>query len=566
MFRGCSIAECTDSPGPAFVTHGYTFASAYCAGVAAKPRCERPLQSAISPADRLAPQAGLLVRAAEYVRMSTDHQRYSIANQSALIGAYAAAHQMSIVRSYADPGRSGLTMRERPALAALLSDAISGHADFEVVLVYDVSRWGRFQDADESAHYEFLCRRAGIRVVYCAEQFTADGTPFGSVLKALKRAMAGEYSRELSVKVAAGKARIGQMGFRVGGIAGYGLRRRVLEDGRTPGMLLNAYQRKSIQTDRVTLVPGPPEEISLVHRMYLDYIYRRRSERQIARELNAEGHTFYGRPWSRNLVRSILQNEKYIGNNIVGQICQRLKAPTVIRPSHEWTRCNGAFQPIVSRALFEAAARVRSFNEKTYVTRDEIVAALKVVLAREGKLTAAIINKARELPSANTVEARFGSLGEVYEAIGYQPAPRYVYHALDRRLRGLRTEAQESLVRALVALDVECSIHGALIRIGAATVVVMVCRHQTPRSWQQGWRMDYQRTQDSFVLVALRMAPDNEEVLDVLVVPRTRLAALPLFLQRRHDAQLAPYVCPTAAAAARAIIQERVASGQNLVA
>jgi hypothetical protein len=33
-----------------------------------------------------------------------------------------------------------------------------------VILVLDVSRWGRFQDIDESAYYEFLCRRAGMQV------------------------------------------------------------------------------------------------------------------------------------------------------------------------------------------------------------------------------------------------------------------------------------------------------------------------------------------------------------------------------------------------------------------
>jgi hypothetical protein len=35
----------------------------------------------------------------------------------------------------------------------------SGAASFDVILVYDVSRWGRFQDADESAYYEYLCKR-----------------------------------------------------------------------------------------------------------------------------------------------------------------------------------------------------------------------------------------------------------------------------------------------------------------------------------------------------------------------------------------------------------------------
>jgi hypothetical protein len=62
---------------------------------------------------------------------------------------------------------------------------------------YTHSRWGRFQDVDErSAYYEYLLKRAGIRVHYCAEQFENDGTMSSSVLKTLKRSMAAEHSRE----------------------------------------------------------------------------------------------------------------------------------------------------------------------------------------------------------------------------------------------------------------------------------------------------------------------------------------------------------------------------------
>jgi DNA invertase Pin-like site-specific DNA recombinase len=61
------------------------------------------------------------------------------------------------------------------------------------VLVYDVSRWGRFQDSDESAYYEYRCRRAKIAVHYCAEPFPNDGSVTAALLKALKRAMAAEY-------------------------------------------------------------------------------------------------------------------------------------------------------------------------------------------------------------------------------------------------------------------------------------------------------------------------------------------------------------------------------------
>src|SRR5580698_218225 len=92
------------------------------------------------------------IMAAQYVRMSTDQQLYSTENQTQAIREYAEQHNMVVVRTYIDAGRSGLTLSERPALRSLLADAEKGSPGYSVVLVYDVSRWGRFQDADESAY------------------------------------------------------------------------------------------------------------------------------------------------------------------------------------------------------------------------------------------------------------------------------------------------------------------------------------------------------------------------------------------------------------------------------
>src|SRR4051794_33859375 len=117
-------------------------------------------------ADRAEP-----VRAAQYVRMSTEHQKYSTTNQADAIRRYATERGMEIVRSYSDEGKSGLRLDGRHALKRLIDDVQSGRSDFDRILVYDISRWGRFQDADESAYYEFICKSAGIRVHYCAEQF-----------------------------------------------------------------------------------------------------------------------------------------------------------------------------------------------------------------------------------------------------------------------------------------------------------------------------------------------------------------------------------------------------------
>lgn len=164
------------------------------------------------------------ILAARYVRMSTDHQQYSTLNQSDKIQEYADKHNIKIIKTYADDGKSGLSLNGRSGLQQLIEDVESHQAEFKIILVYDVSRWGRFQDADESAYYEYICKRTGINIIYCAEQFTNDGTNFSNVMKSFKRTMAGEYSRELSNKVFIGQCRLIEMGFRQGGTAGYGLR------------------------------------------------------------------------------------------------------------------------------------------------------------------------------------------------------------------------------------------------------------------------------------------------------------------------------------------------------
>lgn len=50
------------------------------------------------------------VRAAQYVRMSTEHQQYSTDNQALAIARYARQRGYEIVRTYADEGKSGLNL------------------------------------------------------------------------------------------------------------------------------------------------------------------------------------------------------------------------------------------------------------------------------------------------------------------------------------------------------------------------------------------------------------------------------------------------------------------------
>ena len=131
------------------------------------------------------------IPAAQYIRMSTEHQQYSTENQAKVIAQYAEQRGYDVVASYEDGGKSGLTFGGRQSLQQLIKAVPDGHVPFKNILVYDVSRWGRFQDADESAYYEYLCKQAGISVHYCAEQFENDGSPTSDIIKSVKRAMAG---------------------------------------------------------------------------------------------------------------------------------------------------------------------------------------------------------------------------------------------------------------------------------------------------------------------------------------------------------------------------------------
>jgi DNA invertase Pin-like site-specific DNA recombinase len=236
----------------------------------------------------------------------------------------------------------------------------NGSADFKCILAYDVSRWGRFQDADESGYYEYICKRAGINVHYCAEQFENDGSPTSNIIKSVKRSMAGEYSRELSTKVFQGACRLIQLGFKQGGAAGFGLRRVLVDQSGNAKGTLNVGEHKNLQTDRVVLRPGPEDEQETVRWIYRAFLEEGKSEGEIADDLNSRKIlTDFARAWTRGTVHQVLTNEKYIGNNVYHRTSFKLKRKHVLNPPDMWVRADHAFPHVETHEdteLFELAA------------------------------------------------------------------------------------------------------------------------------------------------------------------------------------------------------------------
>ena len=467
-------------------------------------------------------EPGEEIPAVAYVRMSTDHQKYSTENQLDVIRSYATARGLQILRVFEDSGRSGLRLDGREALQRLMAAVQSGHADFKAILVYDVSRWGRFQDADEGAYHEHVCSRAGIRVHYCGEQFENDGSIGSNLLKTVKRVMAGEYSRELSVKVFAGQCRLVELGFRQGGAAGYGLRRVLIDEhGNSKGELSRGKQ-KSLQTDRVILVPGPEEEQRVVQRMYRMFVDEGRAEREIAGILNAEGHsTDLDRPWTRATVHQVLTNEKYIGNNVFNKVSFKLKQRRVVNPREMWIRAEGAYPAIIDQLLFLRAreivdARSRHFSDQ------ELLDALREILKRQGTLSGLIIDEQDDLPSSSAYRSRFGSLLRAYRLIGYEPERDYRYIDINRALRQAHPEVVAEIIAGIERRDgnaVKDPETDLLWVNDEFTVSVVLARCDTTGAGSLRWRIRLDTGLVPDITIAVRMDELNQRPRDYYLLP-----------------------------------------------
>jgi len=466
--------------------------------------------------------------AAQYLRMSTDHQQYSIANQIAAIALYAAAHGIGIVRSFNDEGKSGTTIRGRTGLQQLLDVVQSGSADFEVILVYDVSRWGRFPDSDEAAHYEFLCKRGGIAVRYCAEQFENDASTASNLLKALKRTMAGEYSRELSVKVSAGHRRLAGMGWWQGGPAPFGMWRQIVAQNGEPKQTLKRGECKSVSTDRVILTPGPREEVETIQLAFDLYSKRRQTRTQIAETLNQRKRFWGKNPWTNVKVRLLLTNPLYKGAYAYAKKHQGRWLPREKWPIREHT-----FPAIVSEKQW-ARANELIRSESAPLVDSEMLESLRQLWKRRGKVNSLLIRAAKDIPSAVAYRNHFGSLNEAYKLIGYPPPRESGYSHSVSMMRRMRNALCDDLCAQIRAVDGTAERqpgpghgfgHGLIlangnIRLRVTFTTGRCWRGKWRRNGQVLWRLPFGKRPAQDILIIARLLPPQQTIMDYFVAPR----------------------------------------------
>jgi DNA invertase Pin-like site-specific DNA recombinase len=352
--------------------------------------------------------------------MSSDHQNYSLENQAAAIAEYAQRRGYELIASYADAGKSGLSLKGRYGLQQLLRAVLHPDRDFDAILVFDVSRWGRFQDPDQGAHYEFICRQAGLTVAYCAEPFENDLSPMSTIAKHLKRVMAGEYSRELSERLSRAHLLQAGLGFRQGGGLPYGFRRMLVDEAGRPKFLLQKDQRKALHGDHVITVQGPAQERAVIKMIFKWFVSDKMSVKAIAARLSAQGTLgTHGMPFSAKMVRTVLSSEYCIGHYVYNRTTNKLQSPRRRNPEQLWVRAHAA-EPIVTVKQFHKAQELLAVHRGPRLSEKKMLRDLRRLLKKHGHLTHSIINAAPFAAHSSSYINHFGSLTDAYGHIGWK--------------------------------------------------------------------------------------------------------------------------------------------------
>ena len=295
-----------------------------------------------------------------YCRLSREDERtgesVSVENQREMLSRYVREQGWNLYAAYCDDGVSGTTF-DRPGFNQLIADATAGKIN--LVLCKDLSRLGR--DYIESGKYtDIVFPSLGCRFIALNDGVdTAHKN--NEMLVILKNVMNDLYARDTSSKIKA-------------------VKRSSFQAGKYVGCYAPIGYLKSPEDKHILIID--PATAPIVRRIF-DLRCQGYSYRKIATTLNTEQvptpSSFYylrqGKPnirkeggyWQAQTVKTILQNEVYIGHmvqNKTGNVSYKVHKQ-VDKPEAEWIRVEGTHEPLVSMEVWELVRTIEKQNTRS---------------------------------------------------------------------------------------------------------------------------------------------------------------------------------------------------------
>jgi site-specific DNA recombinase len=298
----------------------------------------------------------------------------SLAGQRADIERFASENNFKINRWYEDDGISGDATEKRAGFQEMHRAATNGR-DFDVIIVWDLSRFGRF-DSIEAGRWIDPLRRAGVKLV-TVKDGPADWNSFeGRVMSAINSEAKHQFLKGIAESASRGKVQRAQEGRLCGQAAPYGYdRMEVDQQGQQQGRLATGSRVRN-RLWRVTLVPSDdPVRAETLKWLFDQYANTDIGLRSLAESLNGRGiPSPRDGAWWIGTVREILRNEVYTGDFIwakrqMGKYrrisgtsvkkCESVEMTAGGNPSvrrntpEEWIVVKNAHPALIDRSTFE---------------------------------------------------------------------------------------------------------------------------------------------------------------------------------------------------------------------
>jgi site-specific DNA recombinase len=273
------------------------------------------------------------MRFAAYIRTSSEDQvgNFSVDAQKRTIEEWVADQKGVLVEIYIDEARTGRTA-DRPAFQEMRRDA--RQRKFDALVVHKFDRFARNR-TDALAIKSLLRYDYGVKVFSVSEPSEDSDGPMGALIEGIMESVADWYSLNLATEVAKGKKERSHQG---------------IHNNQAPfGMKKN--ENKILVADETEL-PG-------LQLAFEQYATGQHSDNDIARLLNKAGyHSKTGRPFSKETVRDILQNQTYLGKTKYQKYKRRSNGSRSFEAPVEWFA--GQHEAVIDEALFQRCQEVRA--------------------------------------------------------------------------------------------------------------------------------------------------------------------------------------------------------------
>ncbi len=252
-------------------------------------------------------------RVAIYARRSDesgDRDR-SIKDQVGACKRWAEERGYSVVKIYDELG-SGVNGADRAIFVGMIEDAERKPRLFEVVVVLDVSRFGR-ADVDETGYWRHRLRVAGVEVAYVLDGDKLSGET-GQLVGSVLQVAARDHSVRTGYKVALAHGALVERGLWPGGRAPYGYR-----TAKRPDWDGNGPRESRLVVD---------EDLATVVRRIFGAYESGRTPPAMAGDLNREGvPSPKGKAWRACTIIGILSNPAYVGDLVMNVKRRRHPVP-----------------------------------------------------------------------------------------------------------------------------------------------------------------------------------------------------------------------------------------------